>query len=148
MSTFEINLLWSKKTDQEYKYEIFDRNHSIYFGGNQTLINSASPEFYGSKEATNPEELLAASLASCHMMTFLAITSKSGYVVEQYKCRAVAKLGKNEQGKMAVLEIDLYPQVNFSGTKIPDEAQLKSLHEKSHNNCFIAQSIKSKINIF
>lgn len=148
MSSFEIKIDWNKNATEDFKYDIFSRKHNVYFSGNQILNNSSAPEFLGNTDASNPEELLAASLASCHMLTFLAVASKSGYIVEKYSSKAIALLNKNEEGKTAVTEINLYPEIIFSGTKIPDEAQLKSLHDKSHRNCFIAQSIKTKVNIF
>lgn len=147
-TTYEINLEWTKKPELEYKYEVFNRDHKIALGGNQTITNSSAPEFFGNKEASNPEELLAAALASCHMLTFLVITAKSGYVVEKYDTKAVSVLDKNEEGKMAVVEIQLFPKIVFSGEKIPSADQLKVLHDKSHHNCFIAQSIKTKVTIF
>lgn len=149
MSSFSINLEWTRdQASSDFKYETFNRNHQIFFGGNQLLINSAAPDFHGSANTTNPEELLAASLSSCHMMTLLAIASKTGLVVNNYKCKAVALLDKNEEGRMSVTEIKLHPEVIFSGSKIPDAEQLKSLHEKAHRNCFIAQSIKTKVTIY
>ena len=148
MSLHEVKLNWTRDTKQEFKYEVFNRDHKVFFGGNQNITNSASPEFHGNKEAANPEELLASALASCHMLSFLAIASKSGYIVDSYDSKAVAILDKNEDGKMAVIEIQLYPNIIFSGIKIPDEEQLKKLHDKSHHVCFIAQSIKSKVTIF
>jgi organic hydroperoxide reductase OsmC/OhrA len=149
MSSFTINLEWTRDpASSDFKYETFNRNHQIVFGGKQILTNSAALDYHGSADTTNPEELLAASLSSCHMMTLLAIASKTGLVVDNYKCRAEALLDKNEEGRMSVTEINLFPEVAFSGVKTPDAEQLKSLHEKAHRNCFIAQSIKTKVTIY
>ncbi len=156
MSKYEISLSWQNKdkknneknNSESFTYESYDRDHYINFGGNQKLLNSASPEYLGSKSASNPEELLAAALASCHMLTFLAIASKSGYAVASFTCKAEAILAKKENGKIAVTEINLYPAIGFIGEKIPDKALLEKMHAKSHANCFIAQSIQSKVNIF
>ena len=146
MSTFKIKMNW--KRDSDFSYEIFNRDHQINFSGNQSLNTSAAREYFGSDEAANPEELLAASLSSCHMLTFLAVASKSGYTVDEYKTVALALLNKNDEGRMAVTEINLYPEIVFSGNKLPTDEQLKSLHDKAHRNCFIAQSLKTKVNIF
>jgi organic hydroperoxide reductase OsmC/OhrA len=146
MSTYTINLEWKQDSD-DFSYEKYNRNHSISFSGNQTLKNSASPEYYGNTDMSNPEELLASALASCHMLTFLAIASKSGYNVQSYRCKAEAVLGKNDDGKMSVTEITLTPEIVYNGDKHPSDEQLKSLHEKSHKNCFIAQSLKTKVNV-
>lgn len=146
MSKYTNHLKW--KREKAFTYESFNRDHEISFSGNQTLINSAAAEYFGSNDAANPEELLAASLSSCHMLTFLAVASKTGYTVDEYKVKAEALLDKNEEGRLSVTEINLYPDITFSGNKIPTDEQLKGLHDKAHRNCFIAQSLKTKVNIF
>jgi organic hydroperoxide reductase OsmC/OhrA len=146
MNAFKIELNW-KRTTENFEYNSFNRNHTVKFSGDQSLRNSAAPEYMGNADTANPEELLASSASSCHMLTFLAVASKMGYVVDSYADSAEALLNKNEEGRLAVTEIKLKPVIVFSGTKIPDADQLKSLHEKAHRNCFIANSIKSKVNI-
>lgn len=147
MSSHKIDLLWENKDPARLDYETYSRDHVLYFGGKQTLVNSASIEFKGTPDAANPEELLAAALASCHMLTFLAIASKTGYLIKKYSCQAEALLNKNENGKMAVTEINLRPVIEFNGEKIPNKEQLAKMHDKAHHNCFIAQSIQAKVNI-
>ena len=146
MDKFIVNIDWQRSSD-DFTYDTFNRGHVIYVGGDQTIHNSAAPEYKGDADMTNPEELLAASLGSCHMLTFLAIASKSGYIVDDYECKSEAFLAKNEAGKMSVTEINLYPITNITGDKQPTAEQLKSMHDKAHANCFIAQSIHTKVNI-
>ena len=145
MSTFSIDLNWKLST--EFTYEKYNRNHSITFSGNQIVNNSAAVDFFGNANMANPEELLASALASCHMLTFLAVCSKSGYVVSSYIDHAVATLDKNSDGKMCITDITLKPIIEFGVEKIPNAEQLKSLHEKAHRNCFSAQSIHSKVTV-
>ena len=146
MSTFNIQLDW-KNTSGSFKFEEYTRDHQIVLGGAQSLLTSAGPKFFGNAQAANPEELLLSALTSCHMLTFLAIASKSGYIVDSYSDKPSAILGKNDSNKISITEINLSPTIVFSGEKIPSAEQLKSLHEKAHNNCFIASSIKAKVNI-
>lgn len=146
MDKFIVNIDWQRSSD-DFKYETFNRSHIIYVSGDQTIHNSAAPEYKGDADMTNPEELLAASLGSCHMLTFLAVASKSGYIVDDYECKAEAFIGKNESGKMSVTEIHLFPVTNFVGDKQPTSEQLKTLHDKAHANCFIAQTIHAKVNV-
>lgn len=143
--TFQIDLDW--KRTKEFSYEKFNRDHQVSLGGNQTIKNSAALAYFGSSDTTNPEELLVSALASCHMLTFLTVASKSGYTVDSYVDHAVATLDKNEEGRLAVTIIDLKPVIEFSGEKKPTDEQIKSMHEKAHRNCFIANSIKSKVNV-
>lgn len=146
MNSYTINLEW-KQTSSDFSYEKYNRDHTISLSGNQILKNSSAPEYFGDSNMTNPEELLASALASCHMLTFLAIASKSGYNVNSYKCKAEAMLGKNNEGKMCVTEITLTPEIRYNGNKTPTAEQLKGLHEKTHKNCFIAQSLNTKVSI-
>ena len=145
MSTYAIDLNWRRETD--FSYDTFNRNHTLSFSGDQILQNSSAPEYLGNSDMANPEELLASALCSCHMLTFLAIASKSGYTVDSYNDHAVATLDKNEEGRLAITTIDLHPVIVFSGDKKPTAEQLKSLHEKAHRNCFVASSLKTKVNI-
>ena len=146
MDQFIINLDWQRSSD-DFLYDTFNRSHIVYVGGDQAIHNTAALEYKGDSDMTNPEELLAASLASCHMLTFLAVASKTGYVVDNYDCQAEAFLGKNAEGKTCVTEVTLHPRTVFSGNKNPTIEQLRSLHDKAHKNCFIAQSIHTKVNV-
>lgn len=144
MSEHRISLAWKRKTP-DFAYETYDRTHTVMFNGGLTLETSAAPQYLGREEFANPEELLAASLASCHMLTFLAIAAKSRYVIDSYEDETTAILGKDPQGNMAVVKIVLKPKVVFSGDKKPDAPQLKNLHEKAGKNCFIETSLKSEV---
>ena len=143
--TFNVEINWKRSND--FTYDTFSRDHTVKLSGDQIVNNSAAPAFMGNAGATNPEELLASALSSCHMLTFLVIAAKSGYIVDSYFDQAIATLDKNSEGHLAITNIDLRPIIKFSGEKIPDVAQLKSIHEKAHHNCFIANSINSKVNV-
>jgi len=144
MSEHKISLAW-KRTTPDFAYETYDRTHTVMFEGGQTVQASAAAQYLGKAEYANPEELLAASLSACHMLTFLAIAAKSRYVVDSYEDETTAILDKNAEGAMAVTKIVLRPKAVFSGEKKPDAAQLKSLHDKAGKNCFIESSIKSEV---
>jgi organic hydroperoxide reductase OsmC/OhrA len=144
MSEHKISLAWKRNTP-DFAYDTYDRTHTIMFEGGQTVEGSAATQYLGKAEFANPEELLAASLSACHMLTFLAIAAKNRYVVDSYEDETTAILGKDAQGAMAVVKIVLKPKVVFSGEKQPDAAQLKGLHDKAGKNCFIESSIKSEV---
>lgn len=125
----------------------YSRNHVAALNGQQSLNVSASTEFKGDAACADPEQLLVTALASCHMLTFLAVAERQGYKVEQYEDHAVGFLEKDETGALAVTRIDLRPKVSFGGDKIPDAAALDRLHAGAHKNCFIGNSIKTKVNL-
>lgn len=100
---------------------------------------------YSVVEAVDPEEALVAAAASCHMLWFLSITAKRGYVVESYLDNAVGIMEKNSEGKIAITRISLHPRIEFSGDRSPSAEELQSLHHLAHDECFIANSLKSEI---
>ena len=140
----KVQLVWARESP-DFIYETFPRGHEIRFEGGQLLRGSSAAAFLGNPEDADPEAMLAASAASCHMLTFLAIAAKSRMVVDSYKDNAVAILAKNAKGVMAVTKIILRPQIAFSGDNIPSVEKLAQLHEKSHRNCFIANSLLCEV---
>ena len=75
MSEHRISLAWKRQTP-DFAYDTYDRTHTVMFEGGQTIQASAAAAYLGKADYANPEELLAASLSSCHMLTFLAIAAK------------------------------------------------------------------------
>lgn len=145
MSAHTITLNW-KRTTSDFNYKTYDRNHTVRFSGGTSMQVTAAPEYLGNPDLSNPEELLVAALSSCHMLTFLAIAAHKGLVVDNYTDEAVGILQKNAAGKMAVTEVTLRPKIVFGGTQ-PDAATLHQLHEKAHDNCFIANSVTTEVRV-
>ena len=119
MSEHKVYLSW-KNEGEDFSYKTYDRSHSWKFEGGTLIKASAAPDYLGRSELVNPEEAFAASLASCHMLTFLAIASIKKYTVTMYEDNAVAILGKNEKLKMAVTTVYLRPNISFKGDNIPN----------------------------
>jgi organic hydroperoxide reductase OsmC/OhrA len=131
-------------TDQRYS-----RGHSWSFDGGITVPASSSPLSvrlpYSVAEAVDPEEAFVAALASCHMLTFLYVAAKQGFVVDEYADDAVGEMSKNERGKMWVSKVMLAPAITFAGEKRPSAEQLDELHHLAHEECYIANSVKSEV---
>lgn len=145
MSNHCARVAWRRDTTKpDFTYDTYDRTHTVAFGGGQELLGSAAPDYKGDATKANPEEMLAASLAACHMLTFLAIAARSRLVVDTYEDDAEATLGKNAAGKLAVTKVVLRPRVTFAGTA-PTAEKLRELHEKAHANCFIANSVSCEV---
>lgn len=144
MSEHHATVSWLRAT-ADFAYDTFNREHQWTFSGGQTITASAAPDYKGDPAGVDPEEGLAAALAGCHMLTFLAIAAKKRYTVDRYESEAIAHAGKNEDGAMAVLRIELRPRVEFSGDRQPTPEDITRLHEKAHQHCFIANSIKSAV---
>jgi organic hydroperoxide reductase OsmC/OhrA len=145
MAEYRAKIQW-KNTGNDFVYETFDRTHQVTYPGGIQHKASSAPEYLGKKELANPEEMLAATLASCHMLTFLAVSAKSRLHVETYEDEPIATLDKNADGKLAVTHIGLHPKAIFKG-ETPSPEKLQELHAKAHRNCFIANSLACKMAI-
>jgi organic hydroperoxide reductase OsmC/OhrA len=144
MSEHRCDVAWVRETPG-FGYEEYDRTHTWTFGGGATLEASAAPEFRGRAELPDPEEALVGALASCHMLTFLAVAARKRLLVDAYEDEALGTMDKNADGKLAVTHVLLRPRVVFSGDKQPDAAELLKMHDVAHRECFIANSVKTEV---
>ena len=144
MSQHTATIHWKRHT-QDFAYETYDRTHDVKFEGGKSVSASSAKEYLGKPEHANPEEMLAAALSSCHMLTFLAVAAKSRLIVDSYEDTATAILGKNAQGKLAVTKTILRPRVVFAKETPVTHERLVELHEKAHRNCFIANSVACEV---
>lgn len=124
----------------------FSRDHQWKFKGDQQLFASSAPGFNGNPVAVDPEDAFTASLASCHMLTFLAVAAVKGFEVLSYSDDAVGTLDKNAEGKLSMVRAVLRPRVVF-GDRKPTTEELHGLHERAHKGCFIANSVKTEVSI-
>jgi Predicted redox protein, regulator of disulfide bond formation len=128
----------------------YSRAHEWRFDGGAVVAASSSPHVVrvplSDPAAVDPEEAFVASLASCHMLWFLSLAAQAGFVVEEYEDAAVGVLAKNEEGKLAITVVTLRPKVIFAGTA-PTDAELARLHERAHEECFIARSVKTELRV-
>jgi organic hydroperoxide reductase OsmC/OhrA len=146
MSEHTISLEWSRDTP-DFTYDTYSRNHAISFGTVGKVCGSAAPEFHGDPRCIDPEQAFVVALASCHMLTFLAIACKKGFIVDKYSDKAIGELGKNQIGKMAMIKVELRPEVVFSGTKIPTDEEFSMLHDRAHSGCIITNSIANCVEV-
>lgn len=146
MSEHTATLAWTRG-DATFTYETYSRDHRLVFENGLETLASSAPAYAGNPKALNPETLLVGALASCHMLTFLAVCAKRGYVVERYEDSASGRLDKNAEGRMAITHVTLRPKVAFSGEKQPSAEELERLHERAHANCFIANSVRAEVEV-
>ena len=98
-------------------------------------------------EAVDPEEAFVAAVSSCHMLTFLYVAAKQGFVVDSYADEAVGAMTKNERGIPWISQVVLHPRIVYGGDKRPSPADEAELHHKAHEGCFIAQSVKTEVTV-
>jgi organic hydroperoxide reductase OsmC/OhrA len=146
-----VRILWKKKSDEPFLDNRYSRSHTWVFDGGIAFLASASPHVVplpmSNESAVDPEEAFVASLSSCHMLWFLSLAMEKNFVVERYEDNAEGVLGKNEEGKLAMTKVTLNPKITFYGDHTPSRDQIDELHHLAHDDCFIANSVKTKITI-
>ena len=120
-----------------HAYESYSRAHEVRVADKSALELSADPTFRGDASRHNPEELLVASLASCHMLSFLALCARERIAVVTYEDRATGTMSERA-GAGRFTEVTLHPHVTIAGDQI-ERAQ--ALHARAHEQCFIANSV-------
>jgi organic hydroperoxide reductase OsmC/OhrA len=146
MSELSITLKWNR-SESELIAGKFSNSHHVVFNENYNLKVDAAPDWGGNPNNTNPEQALAASLSSCHMMTFLALAAKAGWPVSSFKDHAVAHLGKNPKGRMSVTQIDLHPVVEFDDGFEVTEDKLADMQDRAHRYCFVANTLADNVKV-
>jgi len=146
MSEHHAIIKWVNEKE-DFSYKAYDRTHSWTFEGGTVIRASSAPEFLGVITFVNPEEAFVASLSSCHMLTFLAIASRKKFTVGSYTDLAKGMLEKNSAGRLAMTRVELTPEIRFTGEKIPDVNEIHEMHEMSHRECFIANSVHTEVTV-
>ena len=108
---------------------------------------SAAPAYLGNPKSVDPEEAFVASLSSCHMLTFLAVAAKKKFVLDEYVDEAVGHMEKNAEGKLAITRVVLRQKTKFSGDKQPTGQELDEMNHTAHDQCFIANSVKTEVTV-
>ena len=148
MSDHSATILWQRGS-QPFIDKRYSRRHEWHFDGGAVVAGSSSPHAvrvpFSDPAAVDPEEAFVASLSSCHMLWFLDIAARSGWVVDDYRDEALGVLAPGADGKLVMTRVTLRPAVKFGGDKQPDAAQLNALHHEAHAECFIANSVKSEV---
>jgi organic hydroperoxide reductase OsmC/OhrA len=150
MSAYTVTISWSRG-EQAYTDGKYSRAHTWRFDGGVEVPASSSPHVVrppmSDEAAVDPEEAFIASLSSCHMLFFLDFARRAGFRVDSYVDEAEGIVAKDAQGRMAVTIVTLRPRIGFSGDKRPAAEELDSLHHKSHEACFIANSVRTEVRI-
>ena len=120
-------------------YRDYSRDHDVLIPGLPVLKGSADPTFHGDRERYNPEQLLLAALAQCHMLSFLHVAVKHGVVVTDYRDEATGLMKLNRDGSGQFESVTLRPQVTVADGRHLELAG--QLHHEANQLCFIARSV-------
>jgi len=148
MTEYVAEVIWTRN-GQDFLSNRYSRKHVLRFDGGVEIPGSSSPHVVpvplSDAAAVDPEEAFVSSLSSCHMLWFLSIAAKRKFCVDRYFDQAVGVMEKNSEGKMAITLVTLKPEVSFSGEKIPTLEQIYKMHHQAHEECFIANSVKTEV---
>jgi len=146
---YKATVSWKRAGGEPFTDGKFSRGHEWTFDGGVTVPASSSPLSvrlpFSKADAVDPEEALVAALSSCHMLTFLYLAYRQGFVVDSYDDDAVGVMTKNERGKLFVSRVALRPRIAFSGAKRPSADDLSQLHHHAHEECYIANSVLTEV---
>jgi organic hydroperoxide reductase OsmC/OhrA len=148
MTLFSAEVSWQRGegsfTDGKYS-----RGHTWSFDGGLSVPASSSPHSvplpFSVAENVDPEEAYVAALSSCHMLFYLWLASKKGFVIDRYVDAATGVMEKVE-GRLMISRVELKPSVVYSG-EAPSREVEEELHHEAHELCFLANSVKTKIEV-
>jgi organic hydroperoxide reductase OsmC/OhrA len=150
MSEYTSRVVWRRAADEKFTDNQYSRRHRWPFDGGVEVPGSPSPHVVpppqSDPSAVDPEEAFVAALSSCHMLFFLSIAAKRGFVVDEYVDDAVGVLEKGADGKQWMTRVTLRPRIEFAG-RAPSGDELDALHHRAHELCYIANSVKTEVTV-
>jgi organic hydroperoxide reductase OsmC/OhrA len=148
VSEYFATIRWERGS-AVFKDSKYSRAHRWLFDGGVEVRASSSPHVVpiplSDDHAVDPEEAFVAALSSCHMLWFLSLAARRGFVVDGYVDRASGIMAKNAEGRLTMTEVTLRPQAIFAGEPRPTPEELEELHHRAHEECFIASSVRTGV---
>lgn len=149
MSEYQAKIIWNRDKGEPFIDNKYSRCHQWEFDGGTIVPASSSPHIvplpYSVEANVDPEEAFIATLSSCHMLVFLGIAAKKRFIVDAYTDNPLGVMEKADDGKVWITKVTLRPTIEFSGDRQPTLEQIEKLHHLSHEQCFIANSVKTEV---
>lgn len=143
--TYGANVNWAGTAGKRTtSYTSYSRDHTIGADGKPDILASSEPAFRGDAARYNPEELLVASLSSCHMLWYLHLCAINGITVVNYSDRASGEM-EETGGAGQFVNVDLRPVVTI--VEQARRTRALRLHHDAHQMCFIARSVNFPVNV-
>ena len=141
---YTTHVRWSANGEGTKSYRSYSRNFTISAEGKVDIAGSSDPAFRGDALRYNPEELLVASLSSCHMLWYLHLCSVNEIAVLDYRDAATGTMEERD-GSGQFVRVTLRPAIEVSAGD--DLARAIALHEEAHRLCFIARSVNFPVDV-
>ena len=137
---YSLTVTWTGNTGTgTLNYKEFERSYSIIIDNKIEILGSSDPAFRGDKTKHNPEDLLLASISSCHMLWYLHLCAMAGIIVTDYIDNATGIMIETANGGGKFTEATLNPTVTLTDISMTEKAN--ELHKKTNELCFIANSL-------
>jgi organic hydroperoxide reductase OsmC/OhrA len=140
-----------KNTAPDFLKGRYSREHTWTFDGGLTVAASSSPSVVpvplSNPANIDPEEAFVAAVSSCHMLTFLYYAQREGIQVDSYEDQAIGRMAKDEKGVPWISTITLDPKIQYGPSKVPTPADEARLHHVAHEQCFVANSVKTQVSV-
>ncbi|HKQ23714.1 MAG TPA: OsmC family protein [Burkholderiales bacterium] len=144
--TYQTTVRWTgNQGTGTSAYRAYSRNHEITAVGKQLVPASSDPAFHGDPNRYNPEELLVASLSSCHMLWYLHLCAVNKVVVVEYADKATGTMEETADGGGRFVEVILRPAITLTAQSDRDTA--RRLHDDAHEKCFVANSVNFPVRV-
>jgi organic hydroperoxide reductase OsmC/OhrA len=150
-STYTAKIVWQNDAPETFTKNRYSRAHTWSFDGGVTVPGSSSPHSvplpWSDESAVDPEEAFIAALSSCHMLTFLWVAARRGFLIESYEDNAVGTLEQDVNGKMSMTKAVLNPKIVWAGDNLPTHDDITNMHHAAHEGCYIANSVKTEVSV-
>lgn len=141
---YSLTIKWKGNTGTgTSSYKEFERNYSIFVANKTEILGSSDPAFRGDKTKHNPEDMLLASISSCHMLWYLHLCAVAGIIVTDYTDNATGIMIETANGGGKFTEATLNPIVTITDILMTEKAN--ELHKKANELCFVANSLNFPI---
>ena len=148
MAEYRASVDWALEAGGDFAKGRYSRAHAVNFS-EHTMPGTASHHIVGkwaAPGAVDPEEMLVASISTCHMLTFLHVARLKGFICTRYRDASVGVMENDAEGRMAVTRVTLRPEITYEGRR-PTDAERDALHHEAHEQCFIANSVKTVVTV-
>ena len=151
MHTYTAKISWKNDSLETFTENRYSRRHMWEFDGGVSLPASSSPHSvpvpWSDESAVDPEEAFVAAISSCHMLTFLWVAAKAGFLIDSYQDNAEGTLPADVDGNKSMTHVTLNPKIAWAGDTIPTPAEITDMHHTAHQGCYIANSVKTAITV-
>lgn len=136
---YTLSVKWTGNTGEgTANYRAYERSHLIAIENKANIHGSSDPAFRGDATLHNPEELLVASIATCHMLWYLHLCADAGIIITDYIDKPIGTMTETSNGGGRFTEVVLHPTVTIAHDTMLATATL--LHHKANELCYIANS--------